>query len=106
MLKHDPVLVRFCIIILFMLNLRNYIWLIQKKFWLYSAKNVVFSIFCLLVGWPMVEAITPLHPGYATVFDPSTQKNVITYKFFNLINAIQINSIKALLSSCFNNAFI
>ena len=36
MLKHDPVLVRFCIIILFMLNLRNYIWLIQKKFWLYS----------------------------------------------------------------------
>ena len=31
MLKHDPVLVRFCIIILFMLNLRIYIWLIQKK---------------------------------------------------------------------------
>ena len=29
-------MVRFCIIILFMLNLRNYIWLIQKKFWLYS----------------------------------------------------------------------
>ena len=54
----------------------------------------------------MVEAITPLHPGYATVFDPSTQKNVKTYKFFNLINAIQINRIKALLSSCFNNAFI
>ena len=36
MLKHDPVLVRFCIIILFMLNVRNYIWLIQKKFRLYS----------------------------------------------------------------------
>ena len=36
MLKHDPVLVRFCKIIFLMLNLRNYIWLIQKKSWLYS----------------------------------------------------------------------
>ena len=52
-----------------------------------SAKNVVFSLFCILVGGPMGRAIAPPAPpsGYATGYSQSgAMFRLVKHSFSNL----------------------